>query len=378
MKNWGKFFILVLMILAMTACGEKGGGSSGTVVNPDNPYSWDELYEMIGVGKPVGSNYAYSLQDNLINLGIMKKSSLINSALEEEVDNLISILSDINYQIVSKSSSFKYTTSLDSLNEQDERLTGLLKVKTSDELETFKTELDYVYTLNLGDLKLKTIRINLEALLATLVERKAINHFYAKSYDLFYYYNYIMPASDREYLKTNYGIDLEQIDHQKDVKIALAVLQAEIIKLDSNEQMYESKPTLSRYLDNIVTSYKDYISGEGTYAKVVQMREDLRLNEASEFGDGSSTLFLYKKYIDDVYSGLDSWSADGKGEDLVSIHNSILSYLNTNYITRLTQYDAESYGIITSKSVLVLDILQYLKGRQGEIQTLGIAPGWLN
>jgi hypothetical protein len=37
MKNWGKFFILVLMILAMTACGEKGGGSSGTVVNPDNP-----------------------------------------------------------------------------------------------------------------------------------------------------------------------------------------------------------------------------------------------------------------------------------------------------------------------------------------------------
>ena len=32
MKNWGKFFMMVLMILAMTACGEKGGGSTGGTV----------------------------------------------------------------------------------------------------------------------------------------------------------------------------------------------------------------------------------------------------------------------------------------------------------------------------------------------------------
>lgn len=374
MKNWGKFFILILIITVLTACGQKGEGG-GVTGNPTNPYTWSELYEMIGVGELPGIDPS-NLNDNRDSLVNLKSSSLITSTDEFEINSIINILNKINVDIINKDSTFNYFTSVDELDFQDRRTIDILKVISLDDLKALKEELDFLYQNNLSDPTLRSIRTNVEITLNSIGTRKDKNPFYATTADLFSQYHYNLKVN-ADYLNNTYNLDIDKIDQKKEIKASLDILYAEILKLEKNIQDLQSKPELERHLKNLKDSYEGYLASSSTMSKINDMRLSLRLYENQEFGNTSSQLFVYNFWIKDVSTQLDNYTSSDAS--LISLKEKFKTYLYNNYHSKMTSYDSQDYLSINSKAVTVLDVLQYLKNNDQELAVqLGLSLGWSN
>lgn len=372
MKNWGKFFILIMTLLMLSACGEKGG-SGGTTTNSTNPYTWDELYEMVGVGENIGVDSA-NLLDNISDLANLKNSNLITSTDEEEITTLINILNEINLEIISKDSGFNYFTSVSDVETQDSRITDVLKVLSLDDLTALKTELDWLYQNHLSDLTLKSIRTKVEITLNAISSRKGKNPFYSIAPDLFSQYHYNL-VENAKFLEDTYSLDISKIDQKKEIQIALETLLEEIEKLNNNNQDLPAKATLENYLDNLRESYVGYINSTSTISKVNDVRLELRLYENGQFSISSSEESVYDSWIQDIKTQLDNKiPVDGAMSTKIEFYK---NYISENYTLKMAAYDTQDYSVINSKTVIVLDVIEYLIDNSQDLGvTLNLTLGW--
>lgn len=369
MKNWGKFFILVLMILAMTACGEKGGGSGGSsgLVNDHN---WDELIYMAD-----DSNYSIKFNSEIELETLYEK--LTNSGQKTEVRNLIDELKNIRASIYSKT--LEEAKSVDFIKTETHRLVNnVLFTKTYSELlifqESFRVAIGtttpnspyQLLTLEEQN-KIKNLYDNLNLTLSNINKGKSQNSFYSEIHHLYYESNNLRIE---EALLLKIGIDYNEIDITNSIAKRKYNLNNELILLEKlkTESVIDDSfyNTLSFYLTDssqgLLNTYNNYLPGKESDVSFSEM--NFRLYEQSLLG--RSEVVNHKDIINQIISKKELLTNTTSKTMIINILN---EYVNKENHYNTTYGDFE---VVVSYSLLIEDTYYKLK-RFSEIQSeLGI------
>jgi hypothetical protein len=377
MKNWGKFFILVMTLFTLISCSEKGsGGGGGTSII--NPYSWDELYEMINTSEETQIYSRYTKNKEEIS-NLAKEPDIKDNDLKKTyISDLVSSLEENVYiPIVTRDKDFNYYSAVRLIEYKNNNLVDVLGgVLSYDDLVLLLDELNKI-TINTPDAitydTLTDIRSKLDETLSLIRNRKAINPFYADA--ALVYYQYVRNINiNKDFLKDNYEIDIDAVDQTSNIQEALNVLISDIGILE-NKAIYEEAPfperqSLLSQMNLLKNTYQNYLNGNVSLSDVETMRGMHRDVENGIVVVGNISDYIM--HIDNILSDLKNLDTSDNINS-TNLKNELIGHIE-DYQKINAEYDKKNYLVISSKVANVIKEWAYLKN--SNIITLDIDLPW--
>ncbi len=354
MKKLKNYILMLLVPLILLGCVSKG--VSDAVEDTTDSYSFTKLQAMIDGSQLTES----SLNNNLNELVSLKSKVSGDTNAVTDINTLANYLTyNVQIPILNSTSSFVYSTAVTKSQGYDNEIVGDLGLYTYDELIIIKKELE---SLNSTDTIVLMLISKLDLTINAIKNRRAINPFYSIAYLLYtQYINYIGNTTYKYYLSNTIGINIDEILTQSgNIDDAYKIILTEISNLSSNAYTFAEKTTIQGFLNQVKTTYYNYLYNGGNYNDIDDARAVLRVQEKT-IAASSTLITYYSGRIDAIYKHL----KDLKGLDSTdaALVTDIIAHIDA-YYARNIQFNNKNYVIIHSKIANIVEEYKYLKSKE--------------